>query len=248
MAALIKGRQPVREQSGGSRSARGVHKPQRPQLNMIILQNVIKRYRSKRGFLNVIDDVSTTFPRGVNVGVLGGNGAGKSTLLRLLGGAEYPTKGKVVRQGTVSWPIGFSGGFQRSLTGMDNIRFISRIYNKNVDKMAEYVYDFSKLGDRLEMPVGTYSSGMRAKLAFALSMAIDFDFYLIDELTAVGDASFKKKCQMEFAKRRERATVIIVSHSTNTVKAYCDMVMILNNGKLTPYDDIDEGIEIYESM
>lgn len=215
---------------------------------MIILDNVTKRYKAKRGFNYVLDDVSLTFPHGTNVGVLGGNGAGKSTLLRLLGGAEYPTKGRVLRESTVSWPIGFSGGFQSSLTGIDNIRFISRIYEKNFKDISKFVYEFSELGVRLEMPINTYSSGMRAKLAFALSMAIDFDFYLIDELTAVGDARFQKKCRDEFAKRRERSTLIIVSHSTTTVKHYSDVVMILDKGKLTTYDDIDEGISIYQQM
>lgn len=215
---------------------------------MISLVNVTKRYKGKRGYNYVIDDISLDFPRGVNVGIVGGNGAGKSTFLRLLGGAEEPTRGKVYRHGTVSWPLGFGGVFQGSLSGINNVRFIARIYNKDLRKVIKFVREFTELGERLEMPVSTFSSGMRAKFNFAISMAIDFDFYLIDELTAVGDSSFRNKCKMEFDKRRERSTIIIVSHQTGTIRQYCDIVMILKDGKLTPYADIEEGIKTYEGL
>lgn len=215
---------------------------------MISMVNVTKRYRTRNGSLTVLDDVNMDFPFGVNIGVLGGNGAGKSTLLRLLGGAEEPTKGKIFRQGTISWPIGFQGGLQRSLTAFDNIRFISRIFDKDLAHVVKFVEDFTELGDRLATPVGTYSSGMRAKLAFAVSMAIDFDYYLIDELTAVGDARFRAKCAKEFERRRKKSTIIIVSHNISTVKQYSEIILILNKGRFEKYDDVEEGLARYQQL
>ena len=131
------------------------------------------------------------------VGFLGRNGAGKSTLIRLIGGVEAPTSGEVVRTSSVSWPIAFGGAFQSSLSGMDNLRFIARIYNADVDYVSDYVRDFAELGEYIYEPIKKYSAGMRARLAFALSMAIEFDCFLIDEVIAVGDSRFQEKCKTE---------------------------------------------------
>ena len=155
---------------------------------MIALHNIAKSYPLPRGKKVVLDDVNITFRPGENMGILGLNGAGKSTLMRIIGGAELPDSGKVVRKSRVSWPIGFAGGFHGSLTGRENLRFTSRIYGSDIRKVTEFVEDFSELGPYMDMPVRTYSSGMKSKLAFGLSMAIGFDFYLIDEAYSVGDA------------------------------------------------------------
>lgn len=215
---------------------------------MIKAENLVKRYKTTSGYKTVLEDVSFELPMGPNVGFLGLNGAGKSTLLRILGGAEKPTSGNILKEGTVSWPIGFAGGFQGSLSGFDNLRFICRIYNADRKAVVEFVQDFSDLGEYLYMPVSSYSSGMRAKLAFGISMAINFDYYLVDEVTAVGDATFRRKWQAEFERQSEHSTLVIVSHNKNTIKAYCEKIFILHGGKVTEFENVDEGIEFYDQL
>jgi len=215
---------------------------------MIAAENLVKRYKTTTGYNTVLNDVTFKIGKGPNVGFLGKNGAGKSTLLRILGGAERPTSGVIHREGTISWPIGFGGGFQGSMSGFDNLRFICRIYGVDYKDVVAFVLKFSDLGDYLYMPVSSYSSGMRAKLAFGISMAINFDFYLVDEVTAVGDATFRKRCQDEFGKRSEHSTLVIVSHNKNTIKSYCEKVYVLDDGKLLEFDDVDEGIALYEKL
>ncbi len=213
---------------------------------MIELRDVTKAYRTKTGDHIVLDRITHTFESNVSVGVVGPNGAGKSTLLRILGGAEMCDAGEVIRHGRVSWPIGFAGGFNGSLTGEENCKFVARIYDEDIDSVVEYARAFAEIGTYFRMPVRTYSSGMRARLAFGLSMAIDFDTYLVDEVTAVGDKAFQEKCKAEFAKRRERSSVIIVSHQMNTIKQYCSKVAILRRGRLEVFDDLDEAQKAYE--
>ena len=212
---------------------------------MIELHGVTKAYRVGAGEHVVLDRIDAIFPDRVSVGILGRNGAGKSTLLRILGGAERPDAGKIVRHGRVSWPIGFSGGFNGSLTGEENCRFVARIYGADVDEVVEFARGFAEIGKYFAMPVRTYSSGMRARLAFGLSMAIDFDTYLVDEVTAVGDKSFQDTCRDAFAERRERSSVIIVSHQLSTIKQYCDRYALIRRGRLHFFDDIDEVAKLY---
>ena len=215
---------------------------------MIELIDITKQYLVGRKRKTVLRNVNACIKPGRNLGILGQNGAGKSTMLRLIGGAELPTSGKVRRAARVSWPIGFGGGFHGSLTGRENLNFICRIYDVPVAKVRGFVEEFSGLGDYMNMPVNTYSSGMKAKLAFGLSMAIDFDFYLIDEVTAVGDASFQKKSKAEFDKRKDRSTLLVVSHSIATIRAHCEDVAVLNDGDLKFFNDMDEGIGFYENL
>lgn len=212
---------------------------------MIELRNVCKSYRTNKGVKVVLNQINAVFQRGQNIGILGRNGAGKSTLLRLIGGEELPTSGQIFRGASISWPIGFSGGFHGSLTGRENLRFIARIYNADIGKVTSFVESFSELGEYLDMPVTTYSSGMRSKLAFGLSMAIDFDFYLIDEVTAVGDESFRAKSKAEFARRRDHSTLIVVSHNVVTIREYCSVAAVLDGGKLVMYDQLKPAIEHY---
>jgi capsular polysaccharide transport system ATP-binding protein len=213
---------------------------------MISLEKVTKSYRTRHGVNVVLDQITATFPRGVNVGIVGRNGAGKSTLLRILSGAEQPDGGMVHRQGRISWPIGFGGGFAGSLTGQENARFVARLHGADVDTVAAFAADFAELGEYFDMPMRTYSSGMKARLAFALSMAIDFEVYLVDEVTAVGDSRFQKKCKQAFRDRRDRSSVIIVSHNVQTVKSYADQVAVLRQGKLHFFDNIHEALRFYE--
>jgi capsular polysaccharide transport system ATP-binding protein len=214
---------------------------------MIELRHVSKSYRTSDGPHRVLDDVTFAFPDLENIGVVGPNGAGKSTLLRIIAGVEQPDEGRVVRTGRVSWPIGFAGGFNGSLSGEENCRFVARIYGADVDQVVDFTMQFAELGEYFEMPVRTYSSGMRARLAFGLSMAIDFDVYLVDEVTAVGDAGFQEKCRAAFAARRDRSSVIIVSHSLATVRAYCREFAVLSEGRLYRFESIDEARRLYEA-
>jgi capsular polysaccharide transport system ATP-binding protein len=214
---------------------------------MIELEKVTKVYPTKDRLNVVLDAVDFAFPARTNVGILGRNGAGKSTLLRLISGAEQPDSGLVRRRGEISWPIGFSGGFNGSLSGEENCRFVARIYGVNVDDVVDFTMEFAELGEYFEMPVKTYSSGMKARLAFGLSMAIEFDVYLVDEVTAVGDSSFQEKARKAFAARSDRSSVIIVSHSLNTIKAYCQHCAVLKGGKLHYFDSIKAAQRLYEA-
>ena len=215
---------------------------------MIELRNIYKTYTSRGNVNRVLNDISIVFPEGVNIGILGLNGAGKSTLLRIIAGVEAPDEGRVIRSGRISWPIGFSGGFNGSLSGEENCRFVARIYNEDVDRVVGFAQDFAEIGRHFFHPVNTYSSGMRARLAFGLSMAIDFNVYLIDELTAVGDNVFKQKCQRVFDERRARTSIIMVSHNMGTIAAFCEKAAILTRGSMHIFDTIDEASEIYNSL
>lgn len=212
---------------------------------MIRLTDVAKEYGTRAGPVRVLDGVNLTVQPGEHVGILGRNGAGKSTLIRLISGAEMPTRGRVEHCMSVSWPLAFGGAFQGSLTGLDNLRFICRIYGIDAATKIDFVEEFSELGLYLNEPVKSYSSGMRARLAFAISMVIEFDCFLIDEIIAVGDSHFRKKCMVElFQKRADRAK-IIVSHQTQYIREYCSRVTVLSGGKLHQFDDIGEAITFY---
>ncbi len=216
---------------------------------MIELRNINKSYPLPRhGRREILHNASITFQPGVNIGILGLNGQGKSTLIRIISGAERPDSGTVTRKSRVSWPIGFTGGFNGSLTGRENLRFTSRIYGANIQEVTEFVEDFTELGPYMDMPVKTYSSGMRSKLAFGLSMSIGFDFYLIDEAWSVGDASFRAKAEKLFEARKAHATLVVVSHSVATIRKNCDSAAVLHNGLLTVYDKLNDALRVYTEI
>lgn len=215
---------------------------------MIRVTNLCKAYRTRRGWNSVLENINLEIPPGLRLGILGRNGAGKSTLINLLGGVDVPDSGKIERSMTMSWPLAFSGAFQGSLTGLDNLRFICRIYNKNIESILPFVKEFAELDKYFYEPVKTYSAGMRARLAFALSMAIDFDCYLIDEVLAVGDGRFLNRCREELlVKRRDRA-MVLVAHQAATVREVCDRASVLHDKKLHHFDDMDEAYEFYEEL
>lgn len=215
---------------------------------MIQLEHVTKAYPFGKGKREVLKDINFTLQKGEKIGILGRNGAGKSTLVRVLGGAEKPTSGKITKNMSISWPLAFSGAFQGSLTGVDNVRFVCRIYNKDYHEAMMMVESFAELGKYLYEPVKVYSSGMKARLAFAISMAVDFDCYLIDEVISVGDASFKQKCQIELFEKRAHKSMILVSHELNIVKQYCDKAAILKAGEMTVYEDMEEAFGVYKNL
>ncbi|AWB68406.1 ABC transporter ATP-binding protein [Saccharobesus litoralis] len=215
---------------------------------MIELNNVTKYYTTKLGKKYVLRDVTFTIPEGRDVAILGRNGAGKSTLLRLLGGIDFPSKGTITSNKRISWPLALASGFQGSMTGRENVEFVCRVYgNRQIAKTSAFVKEFSEIGDYFELPIKTYSSGMKSRIAFALSMAFDFELYLIDEITSVGDASFRKKCIESMAEKRKTANVIMVAHDMNTLRAQCNMSIVLDNRELTLYDDVNQGIESYQA-
>ncbi|PZQ49969.1 MAG: ABC transporter ATP-binding protein [Novosphingobium pentaromativorans] len=215
---------------------------------MIVCQNINKTYKLGSGHKHVLKDVNLVVDKGDRVALLGRNGAGKSTLIKLLGGVEMPTSGKVQRHMSLSWPLGFAGGFQGSLTGYDNARFIARIYDRDYGEMRAFVEDFTELGRQLAMPVKAYSSGMRARLAFALSLAIEFDCYLIDEIILVGDQNFQRKCHFELFEKRADRSMILASHSTDIVREYCNRAVIIDKGQATTYEDVGQAVDIYTQL
>ena len=212
---------------------------------MIQLLNVNKTYPTRSGPVKILRNVNLRVSRGERVGILGRNGAGKSTLIRLISGAERPTSGLILRDMSVSWPLAFGGAFQGSLTGLDNLRFICRIYDVDPDEKVHFVQDFSELGIYLKEPVKSYSSGMRARLAFAISMVIEFDCFLIDEIIAVGDARFHEKCNYELFERRGDRAMIIVSHDAGYIRQHCTRAAVLVGGELHFPETLDEAFEFY---
>lgn len=215
---------------------------------MIELSNIYKFYTTMGMRKVVLDHVSTVFEPGWSYGLLGVNGAGKSTTLRIISGAESANSGTVKRSRRVSWPLGFSGGFHPQMTGRENVYFISRIYGEDPVKIGRFVEDFAEIGEYIDRPINTYSSGMSARLAFGVSMAIKFDCYLIDEVTAVGDARFAARCREVFESRRSHTDVIIVSHSISTVKSHCQRGAVLVDGRLMMFNDVDEAIQVYNRL
>jgi capsular polysaccharide transport system ATP-binding protein len=214
------------------------------------LKNITKSYLTPKGRRHVFRDLSLQIPPGKNIGLIGRNGSGKSTLMRLLGGADIPDSGTVVTNKSISWPVGLSGGLQGTMTGRENIKFVSRVYGAEGEAMRQkvsYVEDFAEIGSWIDEPVKTYSSGMRSRLAFGLSMAFDFDYYLIDEVMSVGDAHFKRKCADVFETRLQKSKVVLVSHSMPEIKKLCDVVLLVRDGGVQIYDDVDEGIKAYNT-
>jgi capsular polysaccharide transport system ATP-binding protein len=216
---------------------------------MIIVDNVHKRYQTDHGVGPwVLQGVSFTIPPKLSVGLIGRNGAGKSTLLRLIGGVDQPNKGRIERQCNVSWPMGYGGGLQGSLSGRQNSKFVCRIhgYEHKMDDRIAYIQDFAEIGDAFDEPVKTYSSGMKSRLQFAMSLAFDFDVYISDEVTSAGDAAFNKKAADAFEKLSDHASLIMVSHSDVTLKQFCTAGIWINNGKAQWFDQIDDALNAYK--
>jgi len=215
---------------------------------MLSVRNLSKIYPTPSGERALFRDLSFDLERSERLAIFGRNGQGKSTLIKILGGAIWPSSGRVDWSMESSWPIGFGGAFQGGLTGIDNIRFVSRIYNKPFEEIAAYTEGFAELGEALLMPVKHYSTGMRARLAFGLSLAIEFDCYLIDEVIAVGDASFQQKCQRELFGHRADRAFIIASHDTAFLRQTCDRAIVIDRGRAKVFDDIDLAADIYEAI
>ena len=215
------------------------------------LRGLTKSYPTPRGKRYAFRDLDVAFPEGRSVGLIGGNGAGKSTLLRIIGGIDAPDSGEVVTDARISWPVGLSQGFQGSLSGTDNVRFVCRCYGDSREEAREkiaFVRSFAQIGDYFDLPVKAYSSGMRARLAFGLSMAFDFDYYLIDEVMAVGDAVFRKKCKAVLRERLATSNLVLVSHSMRDIQDFCDAVLLLDSSRATLYEDVADGIAAYQGM
>jgi capsular polysaccharide transport system ATP-binding protein len=215
---------------------------------MIRFENLTKSFWLRGERRIVIDNLNLTLPTGRSLALLGRNGAGKSTLLEMIAGTLRPDHGRVVTDGTMSWPVGLGASFHRDLTGAENVRFIARIYGVETDDLVAFVADFSELGKFYHMPMRSYSSGMRSRLTFGASMGIRFDTYLVDEVTAVGDKSFKRKSRDIFAARMQHSSAIMVNHSMSQVRKFCDAGVVLENGKLRYFEDLEEAIAVHEAM
>lgn len=212
---------------------------------MLCVENVSKVYSTRRGPHKVLEDVSFTLQRGRHLGILGRNGAGKSTLIRLLAGAERPTGGVITRSMSVSWPLAFGGAFQPHLTGLDNLKFVCRIYGVDYRPLVPFVEEFTELGDYFTEPVLHYSNGMMTRLAFALSMAIEFDCFLIDEAMVVGDVRFHDRCHVELFQKRQNRAFILVTHDANSIKLYCTNACVLHEGRLIPFESVERAYDFY---
>ena len=214
---------------------------------MITLSDITKVYSTRQGPRTVLDGINLRVAKGDRLGILGRNGAGKSTLIRLISGVEKPTSGHVHRGISISWPLAFGGTFQGSLSGLDNVRFICRVYGAPIEPAIHYVEEFSELGIYLREPVKKYSSGMRARLAFGISMAVEFDCFLIDEIVAVGDARFQEKCRFELFEKRSDRAMIIVSHNADFIREHCQHAAVLVNGKLHGFDQVEDAYNFYQA-
>ena len=218
---------------------------------MIVLDNVTKYFKTEGEKKYILKNVSFVLPEGMNLGILGRNGAGKSTLLRMLGGIDFPTFGEIRSDKSFSWPMGLAGGFQGSMTGRQNVKFVARIYGKDdaeIHKIIQSVEDFAEIGDYFDMPIKIYSSGMKSRLSFGLSLAFDFDYLIIDETLSVGDENFKKKAEDALMQKIEHSNVLLVSHAMAVLKKLCDVGIVLDEGKLNYFDKIDDAIKYYHQL
>lgn len=212
---------------------------------MIVLKNLTKIYRLRGQRKIVMDCINAVFPSNMSVALLGRNGAGKSTLLKMIAGTADVTSGEILSDGQISFPVGFAGSFHPDLTGAQNTRFVARIYGVDTESLSDYVQDFAELGSHFHLPIRSYSSGMRSRLAFGVSMGLKFDTYLIDEITAVGDAAFKHKSRAVFLDRMETSGSVFVSHSIGMLREMCQAGAVLENGKLHYFDDVNDAIEFH---
>lgn len=215
---------------------------------MIEVSNLVKTYRTRRGHRRVLDNINFRVLPGEHLGIIGRNGAGKSTLIRLLSGAEHPTSGTIERSMSVSWPLAFGGAFQGHLTGVDNLKFVSRIYGMDHRKLLPFVTEFTELGPYLREPVAHYSTGMVTRLAFALSMAIEFDCFLIDEVLVVGDRRFHDRCHHELFEKRGDRAFILVTHDAHSIRTYCSRACVLHQGRLHEFPDVDSAMDFYDRV
>lgn len=214
---------------------------------MIRLERLSKRFRRSGVTRRVLEPVTMTLPEVPGLALLGRNGAGKSTLLRMIAGTLTPDSGRVVSDEHISWPLGFSGGFHPSLTAAQNTRFVARIHGRSPAHMVDTVRAFAELGESWHMPFGTYSTGQKARLAFAVSMAVEFDVYLVDEIIGVGDQAFRRKCVEAFQARMGRARLIMISHSPATLRQFCQAGLVLERGRLVFVPDLDEAIAMHDA-
>lgn len=216
---------------------------------MIELKNLTKSYATPKGRHYVFKNLNAVLPENKSVALLGKNGAGKSTLLRIIGGIDYADEGEVITNKTISWPVALSGGFQGSLTARQNVRFVARLYVSNEDEVeyvVNFVEDFAEIGKYFDMPMKSYSSGMRSRIGFGLSMAFNFDYYLLDEAGAVGDASFRKKSQRLLDDLKQNSNIIMVSHNVKDLTRNCDVAFLVRDGKAEYFDNMQDAVEVYQ--
>jgi capsular polysaccharide transport system ATP-binding protein len=241
----------VRAQGASSMTFQWLRSPQAPVEEtadaMIEFHNISKAYRTSKGKKVIIDNFSGVFPRGRNIGLLGVNGSGKSTLIRMIAGIEYPDRGRIKRRVRVSYPLGLTG-LKANLSGRENCRFVARVYGLDVRSVERFVEEFAEIGKYFDMAVCTYSSGMRSRVNFGISMAVDFECYLLDEALSVGDGIFRARADAIFEAKRNRASMILVSHSPQTIRQYCDMGAVLSKGRLRLYDNLDDAVDEYDAI
>ena len=215
---------------------------------MIEFANVSKFFKTDGSRKTILDRVSVTFESGYSYGLLGVNGAGKSTTMRMIANSILPNSGSIRKTKRISWPLGFAGGFHPKMTGRENVKFVARVYGEDINRVVRFVEEFSEIGDYINQPIETYSSGMASRLAFGVSMAVEFDCYLVDEIMSVGDERFQRRCAAEFDARRAVSDLIVVSHSMSIIEAYCQRGAVLVDGKLMMFDDVGSAVAMYNRL
>jgi len=215
---------------------------------MIQLQDISKGFWIRGEYKPIIHNLNLTLPSGRSLALLGRNGAGKTTLLRIIAGTMRPDTGKILSDGTISFTVGYAGSFHPEMTGEQNTRFVARIYGVDTDELCDFVEDFAEIGEHFKMPVRTYSSGMKSRLAFGVSMGIPFGTYLIDEVTATGDARFRKKSSLVFRQRIKDSSAIMVSHSMKDIRNFCDSGLVLHNGEIDVFEDVEAAIKRHKEL
>lgn len=215
---------------------------------MIEFQDISKGFWVQGKYLPVIRNLNLNLPSGKSLALLGRNGAGKSTLLSMVAGTMRPDTGQVVSDGSISFTVGYAGSFHGDMTGAQNTRFVARIYGVDSDELTDFVEDFAEIGKHFHMPVRTYSSGMKSRLAFGVSMGIKFDTYLIDEATATGDASFRKKSKAFFRERMTHSSAIMVSHSMEDIRNFCDAGLVLHEGQIEVFENVEDAIARHQEI
>lgn len=214
---------------------------------MIAFENVSKSFWTGKSRKIILDRASFKVDIGNSLGILARNGSGKTTIINMMAGLEKPDEGKVVRTSRISFPLGFMGGVISKHTATENSRYIARLYGLDPDYVESFCRWLAGIEEYFDMPVGTYSSGMRSRFSFSLMLALEFDIYLIDEgMPASTDVEFNRKAGQILRQRLANATVVVVSHQPATLEKFCRSAAVLRNGQLYMFETLEEAKQLYD--
>jgi capsular polysaccharide transport system ATP-binding protein len=214
---------------------------------MITFEQVSKSFWTGTRRKVILDQASFRVDLGKSMGILAGNGAGKTTIINMMAGLEKPDEGRIITTSRISFPLGFMGGLVTRHTATENVRYIARLYGLDPDYVESFCRWLCGLAEYFDMPVGTYSAGMRSRLSFALLLAIEFDIYLIDEgMPGTADAEFNRKAGSLLHDRLQKATVVVVSHDPRILERFCSSAAVLRDGRLYMFETLQEAKRLYD--